>query len=123
MHMTRRAFVAWLAVFALFVQVLAPLSSALAFDAGTDGEFRVICTATGVKTVALGQNGEPATPEQGISCPFCLIHAPAALVPPVAALGDHIQLTKPDFALPHAQRQANLWRAHPNLPRGPPLTA
>lgn len=124
MGMTRRAVVAWLAVFALFAQALMPLSSALAFDAGTDGEFRVICTASGVKTLAIGENGQPVNAVQEASCPFCLVHAATALLPAQApSVITFARQAKPIFVLPRVQRHASLWRAQPRLPRGPPPTA
>ena len=123
MHRTRHTLVAWLAVFALFAQMLAPLSSALAFDADTDGEFHVICTASGVKTVAIGEDGKPVKPVQGMSCPLCLTYAAAALVPSVVSFTGYTQRTHSAFALPHADAAANLWRAQPQLPRGPPQAA
>lgn len=122
---TRRAVLSWLAAFALFAQALVPLSSALAFDASSGGDFQVICTATGVKTIHIGQDSAPIEPHEVVSCPFCMVHAPGALLLPLTsdAILDHVIAEKPIFVLARANRHANLWRALPRPPRGPPLPA
>jgi len=123
-QITRRAFMAWLAIFALFVQALAPLSAAQAFDATADGEFLVICTMSGVKTVAVGQDDQPIDPGTVISCPFCVVHAAGVVLPPQPlAFSAYEAPTKPVFVLPRADTHASLWRTQPRPPRGPPRTA
>ena len=70
----RRTFMAWVAAFALLMEALTPLSVAWASDVLDDGELRVICTANGVQTITVDQNGEPVESTNTGSCPFCLAH-------------------------------------------------
>ncbi|MFC1672619.1 DUF2946 family protein [Pseudomonadota bacterium] len=123
----RRATMAWLAVFALFVQAMAPLSAAWASEAfGTsmDGELQVICTASGVKTIAIGEDGQPVNPPDMVSCPMCVVHSASAILSP--QLGETVthSVVEQDTYVPVLNDvHANLWRASPRPPRGPPLSA
>lgn len=122
-HATRRAFVAWLAVFALFAQVLAPLSSALAFEAGAGDEFQVICTANGVKTITINQDGEPPHPAAARSCPFCITHtAPGIFTPEAITVTATVTPFAQNFAQPIAYVQSSIWRGSPQPARAPPLS-
>lgn len=124
MHKMRRAFMAWLAVCALFVQALVPLSSAWAFDATGDDAFQVVCTANGFKTIIVGEDELPTEQGNAIACPFCVVHGVSALVPPQeSTLSTDADLAKPVFALPRANSHSNLWCAQPRPPRGPPQAA
>ena len=89
-HVSRRSVVAWLAVFALFVQALMPMSSALAFDAAGGGEIQVICTSHGVQTVVIDQEGNHLTPTNAAPCPFCVTHVALGIFnpAPIRALSD-----------------------------------
>lgn len=117
----RHAFAAWLTAFALLVQGLVPLGQALAFESA-GGDFQVICTAQGVKTIAVDENGQPTDPQDTVACPFCLVHAPAIGVVPQ----DGLSLTFPHetlktaFGVTREDRYASLWHIRPRLPRGPP---
>lgn len=111
-------------MFALFAQALAPLSTAWAHDTQADGELLVICTVSGVKTVAISQGDQPIDPGTVVSCPFCVMHAASLVLPPqplaVPAYGATAQ---PIFTLTRADVHASLWRSQPRPPRGPPRTA
>lgn len=125
-RMTHRAFVAWMAVFALFAQVLAPLSAAWAFDAKSPSEVLVICTANGIQTTTIGGDGTPIeTPTYGVACPFCVLHVSAAVFSPslTSSMPAYAGLTRHTFSLPRADVQVSLGRAQPCPPRGPPHTA
>lgn len=123
--MMRRAFMVWLAVFALFAQALAPLSAAWAFDAETDYGLQVICSASGAQTIAIGQDGQPIEPMDMAACPFCVLHVSAAVFSPSLAVSLPLHADQPAqaFGLPSADVHASLWRAQPRPPRGPPRTA
>lgn len=125
MHMTRRAFVVWLAVFALFAQALSPLSVAWAFEPQPDGAQQFICTVSGVQAIAVGQDGKPIDPQNVAACPFCVLHISAAVLNPFQAspLLTNTGETEQAFGLPRADVHATLWRAQPRPPRGPPRTA
>lgn len=120
----RRALTAWLAVFALFVQAFAPLGSAWAFD-DQSGGLQVICTANGVQTIAVDRDGKPIDPQaEQASCPFCVLHASAAiLTPTVPAVGEEVADTRQAVLRPVSDVHASLWRAGPRPPRGPPARA
>ncbi|MFC1672617.1 DUF2946 domain-containing protein [Pseudomonadota bacterium] len=120
----RRASVAWLAVFALFVQAMAPLSAAWASGTGAGGELQVICTANGVKTIAIDQDGLPIDPTEAVTCAFCVLHASGAiLTPKISERFTHSVVEQDSYALVLSDVHANLWRASPRPPRGPPLSA
>lgn len=122
-HMTRRAFVAWLAVFALFAQALMPLTQAWAHDAQTDGELQVICTPNGVQMIAIGQDGEPIEPADTASCPFCMAHtAPVVFSSVVPFVAAPALPTGHDFAQPSFYTPSSIWRGGPRPSRAPPLS-
>jgi hypothetical protein len=114
----------WLMVIALFAQALAPLSSAMAFDAQSGAALQVICTSSGVKMVNVASDSQPVDPMQAVSCPFCVMHttANAVMLAPVVSLPAFVELAKPSFALPQADLHDGLKSAQPRPPRGPPLT-
>lgn len=122
-HVTRRAFVAWLAVFALFAQALMPLTQAWAFDAGAGGELQVICTANGVQTIAIGQDGAPIEPADTVSCPFCMAHtAPVVFSSEAPTITARALPTGHDFAQPSLYTPSSIWRGAPRPSRAPPLS-
>lgn len=123
-HSVRRATMAWLAVFALFVQAMAPLSAAWASEAGAGAELQVICTASGVKTIAIGQDGQPIDPNETATCAFCVLHASGAiLTPQIGETVTHTVVEQDAYVLVLNDVHANLWRATPRPPRGPPSSA
>ena len=118
-HTFRRTFMAWLAVFALFVQVLAPLSSALAFDAGAGGELQVMCYPAG----AIIQDDDPIKPTGAVSCPFCMMHtAPGIFIPEAMTVRTTLTRAKHEFTQPILYVQSSIWRGAPRPSRAPPLS-
>lgn len=119
---SRRALMAWVAMFALIAQTMTPLSAASAYDSALGGELQVICTAHGVQTIAIGADGAPIEQAQLVQCPFCMMHGAAAVCAPECASLKSITPTQTStFTRPHADTHASLWRAQPRPPRGPPL--
>ncbi len=122
-RMTRRAFVAWLALCALFAQALMPLTQALAYDVQADGELQVICTANGVQTIAIGEDGKPLEPADTVSCPFCTVHkVPGTFSGGIASIIQPDAFSKQAFAQPTAHTLSSIWRGIPRPPRAPPLS-
>jgi len=120
---TRRQWAAWVATFALIVQMLVPLAQAVAFDIDPSIEYQVICTTTGIKQIPIGENGAPIEPTDVASCPFCVVHiTPALLIPQETVF---IVLEDPvahaTFGLPRQQIQPNVWRSALRPSRAPPL--
>ena len=127
-HRERRAMTAWLTAFALFVQAFFPLATAWAFDGQGDGQIggvQVICTANGVKTIAIDGDGNPIEDQaEQPTCPFCVLHASAAILTPLAPeLGAKVLDAKRTVIRPTADVLGAVWRAGPNPPRGPPAQA
>ena len=119
-----RAVTAWLVALSLLVQGLVPLGQALAAEEGFGDNFQVICTAQGVKTIAVDENGQPTDPKEAVSCPFCLVHASAVGIAPQdnLSLSFPHETLKASFGVVRTDRHANLWHARPRMPRGPPLS-
>lgn len=117
-----RSFVVWLIALSLLLQGLMPLGQALASDDGFGDNLQVICTAQGIKTITVDENGQPTDPKEAVSCPFCLVHAPTVGIAPQDALSltfPHETL-KTAFGVAREDRHASLWHVRPRLPRGPP---
>lgn len=118
---------AWLALVAMLALAMLPtVSRAMASAQGESSAWAEICTAQGMKRVALdSQPGEPAMPESASGhldhCPFCGLSAQALDLPPappavldLSAAADHL----PPLFL-QAPRTLFAWcRAQP---RAPPL--
>jgi len=85
---TVRAFVYVLVVFALTLQQLAPLC--LMATAATGGHTTVLCTAEGMRTVAVDADGKPipAQDNQDHQCPMCACfqNAHALAAPAIVAI-------------------------------------
>jgi len=122
-HVTRRASVAWLAVFVLFAQALMPLTQAWAHDAQTDGELQVICTANGVQTITLGLDGEPIEAVDTVSCPFCTIHTVTGIFTPhTTAISTVVAPIGLNIVQPTTFTPSSIWRGSPRPSRAPPLS-
>lgn len=122
-RMARRAFVAWVALCALFAQALMPLTQAWAFDAQADGALQVICTANGVQTIAIGPDGQPLEPADTVSCPFCTVHTtPIAFSSGTPSVVEPVALFEQAFVHAAPQTLFNIWRGAPRPSRAPPLS-
>lgn len=78
----RRRFAADMAVFALVLQILAPLGQVAAFASNPSlavNPFQVICTKDGAVTGPGGRTGVPAAAD---TCSFCVVAASAAVPVP-----------------------------------------
>lgn len=100
---------------AAFAHCLAPLAATAA------GQAVEICTAEGMQTMLLGEDGQPQspTPHAHDSCPLCPgAAAPAAEAPalPAAPVRYAALVPPPVAGLPPAPA-----RAPPQQPRAPPL--
>ena len=120
-----RRIMAWMAVLSLLVQVLVPFGQALAFDPETDIEYQIICTANGVKQIALDADGAPIEPQDARTCPFCFLTAAPVLLNPgqgqvLVSLEESRAVT---FDRLSPQRHASIWRGAPQPSRAPPFTA
>jgi len=114
----------WLAVLAVLVQVLMPFGQALAYDVDSDIEYQVICTATGVKQISIGSDGQPIEPlDVPSSCPFCFLHSAVVLLTPetVPTFSTFIVVAPDAYERPVQQRTAGIWRGAPRPSRAPPL--
>lgn len=119
---------AWVALLAVLAMALVPtLARALAHGQGAGTQWIEVCTAQGMKLVAVADDGTAETgsaPQtllpQLEHCPFCTLghggpalpSATVALLPPPAAVR-----TVPARFL-HAPRTLRAWRS--TQPRGPP---
>ena len=117
---------AWIALLAMLLLALLPtLSRAMAVAQGESAVWAEICTAQGMKRVALdSQTSDPAAPEAAGGhldhCPFCSLCAQAVGMPPaplvvrdVSATAEHV----PPLFL-QAPRTLFAWRRA--QPRAPP---
>jgi len=113
---------AWLALLSLVAQLLVPFGQALALDPIQDIEYQVICTASGVKQIAVDTDGNPILPQNAAPCPFCFSHAaPSVLQPEVGSVFvKHAPDVVVSFARLENDQHASLWHgvAHPS--RAPP---
>lgn len=113
----RRAMIALAAAFALLVQALFP-AMAMAAAHGPTGE-QVICTDTGLQSLAIG--GAPANPGPAHGCDHCVC-PPVAVAPPQMTLATafvaYAEAARPEAARPDLPPPA---RAPPRPPgQGPP---
>jgi hypothetical protein len=115
-----RPVAALIGLFALLIQALLPAAALAAQPPG--GDTLVICTAQGLKTVALGAGAEPEKGFAGLPCIDCLAvsiaaaPAPAVTVAPVAYVV--VPIVHPTPAADLTVRAA---RAPPRPPgQGPP---
>jgi len=119
----RNVFMAWMVVVALCVQILMPLSSALAFDVGAGGEFQVICTANGIRTIAIDLDGVPIDPADMLSCPLCVMHAVSGIFnPQEIAVAEIVIHVVRDFSRPNPCVRSSIWCGPPRSSRAPPLS-
>lgn len=123
----------WLAVMALCLQALSPVSMAVAGENGVDLS-RYLCVTPGVEVsaqtraaarelaVMLGEAGDEAPSASDETCPLCTISTPALLPLPPAAAGPCCIL--PAFH-PAAYAPGLFHRPHgpPVGVRGPPVRA
>ncbi|MBE9558635.1 MAG: DUF2946 domain-containing protein [Proteobacteria bacterium] len=123
---------AWVALFALLLNVVLPLASVAktaeaagpgAYLAGGSGETIVICTGTGMRIIQLGPDGKPVSGNmQGDGfCPICTIFAGIDLtrstqVEPVSDTG----LNRGVLTPAHADLPRPSIHATPSAPRAPP---
>ena len=121
-------FAAWLLVFVMGLQALAPIGQALAFDAAKDVNFVYVCTSDGIKKVAIDENGmpvsEPSLDERNLSsCLFCTTHAAPALLQPDALSTPMVSagVVKIALTLPANSHHGSIWRSTSRPPRAPPL--
>lgn len=123
-----RAFMAWLAVVALFVQTLVPLQAAYAFDQNQDGTVQVICTVNGIATISLDVNGNPVqndTNPETNSCPFCVLHDAAGISAPAqkSVLSAWFTPSPVRFTQPASHTLSSIWQGGIQPSRAPPLVS
>lgn len=118
----KRAPMAWLVMFAVFVQAMMPLAHAWAFEAQADGQSQVICTASGVKVIFLDDNAPPLEHGDILSCQSCMMHNVASVVVPDLTLASTpAPISFEPFARTSAYAPSSIW-AHASRPsRAPPL--
>lgn len=127
MRLTRpaRSLTAWIATFAMLVAALAPALSQAAYRASGDLRWLEICTASGIRHIAVDAGpqdpgDDPARPAS--ACVFCSLFADALPVPcgalDVPVLQDEDIGVVFSLQLP---RPRPLWAA--SHPRAPPIRA
>ncbi len=117
-----------IALLALMVQVLMPLTHALAANEA-DGPGRasqslmVVCTASGVKLIAvpaLGDEQPKPTGMLALECPLCLSQLSALASLPPAPLATQQQIADTPSVAVQVARLPRAWKSRPNLARAPP---
>lgn len=83
--MRKNPFIKQLLLIAVFLYTLAP-ALVMAQAASSNGQFIQICTAYGIQSVLLDENGVPVENDKAADtvsdhCPFCMVRA-AAFIPP-----------------------------------------
>lgn len=122
-HISRRPFAVWFAVFALLIQALMPMSSALAFDAAGGGEIQVICTSHGVQTIVIDQDGNHITPTNKAPCPFCVTHVALGIFSPAPThVLVNVVFAQRDYSQFTTYTPSSIWRGAPQPSRAPPLS-
>jgi len=119
---------AWLALVAMLALALLPtVARAMASAPGDGSVWAEICTAQGMKRVALnGQPGVPTVPVSASShldhCPFCTLSAQALDLPPVPnpVQDAPAAADSPPGLYQQAPREPFAW--HRGQPRAPPLS-
>lgn len=113
---------AWLAIFAILAQGLLPVGSAVAATLDDGATEIIVCTANGIQSIALDENGAPVEPKTQGACPFCILHVTA--IPSE----QNFDTTKIHFVAqattvtwsPIHHRPVTVWRATPAPSRAPP---
>ena len=119
----KRQVTAWSVVAVLFIQMLVPFGQALSLDTNSDLEYQIICTADGIKRLAISEDGQPIQPTGVETCVFCGTHMPTVMaVPQSFAFLTYDALAKcATRPLLSQQTQVNIWRAARPSSRAPPL--
>lgn len=116
-----RHFVSRLLLIALVFNAIAPLLAAAQERTGQRTLLQ-LCTAGGFKTVAVAADGKSLPqPAAQNPCPFCLLAAVGAALPPAAPALAHVSLqadTQPAYRAPALPRLSHRPAAPP---RGPPV--
>lgn len=114
---------ALLALFAILVQNIVPFGQALAVEPGSDVDYQIVCTASGIKQVPLGEDGQPVDPQGAEFCPFCFISsAPLFLEPAFEIAVQRIERGEHrTIAIAPSSELPSLWRTIPRPSRAPPL--
>ena len=121
-HKKHRAVMAGVVVFALFLQALAPLSAAWAFDSLASGDPQIVCTTNGIQVIVTGQDGQPIEPNEKVACPFCMLQAAPLLTPLEIDLTEKVDFpTEHHVVQPTVYIPSSIWANGPRPPRGPPL--
>jgi hypothetical protein len=123
MSLRLRQFVSRFLLLALVFNALSPLIAAAREHAGEPFTLE-LCTASGLKQVAV-ETGGKALPKPALRnpCPFCLLAATGAALPPAPPALSYRPLhpeTQPDYLAPAQPRSAHKIAAPP---RGPPALA
>lgn len=118
----KRQVTAWSVVAALMIQMLIPFGQALALDANSDLEYQIICTADGIKRLAITDDGQPVQPTGVEACAFCVTHMPAAMAVPqnFAFLTYDALAERATHTLQSQETQVSVWRAARPSSRAPP---
>ncbi|TXH05318.1 MAG: DUF2946 domain-containing protein [Nevskiaceae bacterium] len=116
-----RLFVSRLLLIALVFNALTPLLAAAQEQAG-QRTLLELCTASGLKTVAVAADGKSLPkPAAQNPCPFCLLTAAGAALPPAAPTLAYLSLqpeAQPAYRAPALPRLGHRPAAPP---RGPPV--
>ena len=117
-----RRLATWLAVLVLSAQVLVPFAQALAADDPQGLEYQLICTASGVKQILIGEDGAPIDAQDAAPCPFCLAYATSALLQPedVSVLIEAQRADPMVFPQVSGIDHADTWRSASQPSRAPP---
>ncbi|WP_323144381.1 DUF2946 domain-containing protein [Massilia phyllosphaerae] len=127
--LTKRLVIAWIAMLSVLFGVLAPpMTQAMASaSASASGNEEVqICTAEGMKTIVIVQEGSgkrkaPSSECMSKHCAYCVLHANIPLLPRVAFI---LPLQPQAGMLPPLFYQSTTplfaWTVH--VPRGPPFS-
>ena len=125
---THRRLIAWACALALLLQGLGPVGQVLAAEADASTgtgvpSVQYICTAFGIKAVPfdVGQPApSPVNVDSGDTCPFCQVHAAAAVLPERAGAVSFAPTVLTRLAPKSAHFVLASTARAPIPPRGPP---
>lgn len=111
----------WAGVLALLVQALLPAAAMAAASRAAGGEQIVICTQTGVRTIAVGAHEEGGKGFAGLPCDDCLAATVVATPAPEPELARAVYAGAACERAPERSWAPRLARAPPRPPgQGPP---